>query len=250
MDYLINQPRISIVIVVRNAVKTIENTIKSIINQDYENFELIILDGVSTDGTLTIIEKYIKKISYFKSEKDNGIYDAMNKSIDHCTGDYIYFIGADDELFNKTVLSDIFKSLIIKNEIIYGNAFYIKRKKIRFGKMNRYHLSKHNFNHQTLFYPKSVFENYSYQTKYAIWADYYLNINLFFKAKYKFTHIKVIISKFNDMGTSGITNIDVAFEIDRKKIILEIFPFDVYVFYRVRRLFLILLRNFKKVING
>lgn len=250
MDYSIHQPKVSIVIVVRNAANTIENTIKSIINQDYQNFELIILDGVSTDGTLTVINKYLEKISYFKSEQDNGIYDAMNKSINYCTGDYIYFIGADDELFNKTVLSDVFKSPKIKDEIIYGNAFYIKRKKIRFGKMNRYHLSKHNFNHQTIFYPKSVFESYSYLTKYSIWADYYLNINLFFKAKYKFTHAKVIVSKFNDMGTSGINNVDMAFEKDRKKIISAIFPYDVYVFYMARRLFLFLQCNFKKLLNG
>ncbi|MES2446197.1 MAG: glycosyltransferase family 2 protein [Bacteroidota bacterium] len=245
MDISINQAKISIVIVVRNAVKTIENTLKSIINQDYKNFELIILDGLSTDGTLAVIEKYKNEITYFKSEKDNGIYDAMNKSIEHCTGDYIYFIGADDELNNKTVLANIFKNQLINDDIIYGNAFYIKRKKIRFGKINRYHLCKHNFNHQTIFYPKSVFKNYCYETKYTIWADYYLNINLFFIAKYKFAYVKVIVSKFNDLGTSGINNIDMTFEKDRKKIVSEIFPFDVYVFHLARRLFLTLQRYFK-----
>lgn len=248
MDVSINQTKVSIVIVVRNAVDTIENTIKSILNQDYKNFELVILDGISTDGTLAIIEKYKNDISYFKSEKDNGIYDAMNNSIEHCTGDYIYFIGADDELYSKTVLSNIFKNPLINDEIIYGNAFYIKRKKIRFGKINRYHLSKHNFNHQTIFYPKSVFKSYSYETKYTIWADYYLNIILFFKAKYKFVYVNIIVSKFNDLGTSGINNLDLSFEKDKKKIMSDIFPFDVYAFHIARRLFLFLQCKFKKLL--
>ena len=245
--------KISIITVCYNSEKYIRTAIESVLSQTYTAIEYIIVDGGSKDDTVSIIQQYEPEFNgrmKWVSARDNGLYDAMNKGLDRITGDWVYFIGADDELYSTTVLSDIFEKKTIDNEVIYGNAYYLKRKKIRFGKMNRYHLSKHNFNHQTIFYPKSVFESFSYLTKYSIWADYYLNINLFFKAKYKFTHAKVIVSKFNDMGTSGINNVDMAFEEDRKEIISAIFPYDVYVFYMARRLFLFLQCNFKKLLNG
>jgi hypothetical protein len=103
--------------------------------------------------------------------------------------------------------------------------------------MNRYSLSKHNFNHQTVFYPSSVFEKYTYQTKYKIWADYFVNIQLYFKSNYNFTYIHLVVSKFNDLGTSGASVVDTAFEEDRVQITKEIFPPDVYIFYTARNIF-------------
>ena len=97
-------PKISIITVSYNAVATIEQTILSVINQTYENIEYIIIDGGSTDGTIDIIKKYKDKISYWVSEQDNGIYDAMNKGIDVATGDYIQFLNADDCLVNKEII--------------------------------------------------------------------------------------------------------------------------------------------------
>ena len=88
--------KISVITVVYNAKDTIERTIKSVIAQLYDNYEYIIIDGGSTDGTLDIIEKYRDKISYFISESDEGIYDAMNKGVLKATGDYVAFINADD----------------------------------------------------------------------------------------------------------------------------------------------------------
>ncbi|SDK80760.1 Glycosyl transferase family 2 [Pedobacter sp. ok626] len=248
MIYPSDHPKVSIVIVVRNAAPTIESAIKSVLIQDYKNFEFIIIDGISTDGTLDIIEKYKAHIAYFSSEKDAGIYDAMNKSLSKCSGDYIYFLGADDELYSPNVLSAIFdKNQYNEHDVLYGDAYYICKKKLRFGKMNRYRVGKHNFNHQTLFYPKSVFNIYSYNTKYKIWADYLLNILLYFKSDYQFRYVNVIISKFNDMGTSGVNNIDFDFEDDREQIIKEVFPIDVYIFCKARNVFLYIQKIFKSL---
>ena len=91
---------ISIITVSYNAVKTIEQTISSVVNQSYSNIEYIIIDGGSTDGTVDIIKKYEDRIAYWVSEPDGGIYDAMNKGIKVATGDYIQIIGADDFLIN------------------------------------------------------------------------------------------------------------------------------------------------------
>ena len=96
--------KISIITVVKNAEKTIENTILSVLNQTYKNIELIIIDGVSTDGTLDIINKYKDKISYFISEPDTGVYNAMNKGIKAATGDIFYFLNANDSLYDDKVL--------------------------------------------------------------------------------------------------------------------------------------------------
>ncbi|MES2650950.1 MAG: glycosyltransferase family 2 protein [Bacteroidota bacterium] len=244
MENSLLNPKISIVIVIKNAVNTIENAIKSVLEQDYTNFELVILDGISTDGTLEIIQKYKDRIAFFSSEADSGIYDAMNKAVTNCSGDRIYFLGADDELFDPSVLSHVFNCPHQTNEIIYGNAYYLHRKKIRFGKINKYMLCKQNINHQTIFYPSAVFKEYTYQTKYKILADYLFNIILYFKSDYKFKYLDIVIVKFNDMGTSGLY-LDSLFEKNRPQITKEIFPNDVYIFYQARRLFLSIHKLFK-----
>lgn len=228
--------KISLIIVVRNAVSTIEAAIQSIISQDYPNFELVIIDGLSTDGTLEIIEKYSSDIAYFKSEKDEGIYDAMNKSIPHCSGDWIYFLGADDELYSDTVLTQLFSKPAQKTDIIYGNAYYTHRKKVRFGKVSRYMMSKHNINHQTIFYPKAVFQQYAFDLRYRVVADYYLNLQLFFKSEFHFKYLPITVARFNDQGTSGVSA-DLQFDLDKAHIIKSIFPTDVYLFYKARLLF-------------
>jgi len=232
-----SNPKVSIVIVVLNAVKTIEAAIISVMNQDYPNYELIILDGISTDGTIEAIKKYQNNIKYFNSEKDSGIYDAMNKSIKRCTGDWIYFLGADDKLHNNEVLSSVFATTYKENSIIYGNAYYTHRQKVRFGNISRYAMSKHNINHQTIFYPRQLFNNYKYDLRFKVVADYYLNLQLYFNSNYHFKFVNLIISDFNDRGTSG-TVADHQFDYIKESLFKKIFPTDVFVFYKLRRLFI------------
>ncbi|SOD95092.1 glycosyltransferase family 2 protein [Spirosoma fluviale] len=97
------QPLVSIISAVYNAEKYLEESILSITAQSYKNFEYIIIDGGSTDNTLNIINKYQDKITYWISEPDNGIYDAWNKGLEKCKGDWIAFIGADDLLYPNSL---------------------------------------------------------------------------------------------------------------------------------------------------
>ena len=95
--------KISVITVVKNSAGTIEKTIQSVLSQKYENLEYLIIDGKSTDGTLDIINKYRENISFIESQKDNGIWDAMNKGISLAKGDIIGFLNADD-VYNENTL--------------------------------------------------------------------------------------------------------------------------------------------------
>ena len=116
-------PKITIITVCYNAISTIEDTIKSVLSQTYENLEYIIIDGGSIDGTIDIIKKYEKQISYWQSEPDKGVYDAMNKGIKLSTGEWINFMNAGDSFYNTEVLQSL--NLYFSDsqtDIIYGDT--------------------------------------------------------------------------------------------------------------------------------
>ena len=120
--------KISIITVCYNAEKVIENTILSVINQEYNNYEYIIIDGNSKDNTTEIIKKYSNRITYWISEADNGIYHAMNKGIKKSSGDYLIFMNAGDTFYNNKVLAEIFSENQSK-DIISGIALTGNEKK-------------------------------------------------------------------------------------------------------------------------
>lgn len=107
LDTANKRPRVSVVTVVLNSRNLVEQTILSVLNQDYEDLEYLILDGESTDGTLDIIERYRSKVDLLLVEKDSGIYDAMNKSARLATGDYIIFMNSGDEFASPLSVSEM-----------------------------------------------------------------------------------------------------------------------------------------------
>ena len=123
-------PLISIITVTYNAAETIEETILSVINQSFDNFEFLIIDGGSTDDTINVIKKFQHKIDYWKSEPDSGIYDAMNKGVKSAKGEFIYFLGGDDLLFNSNVLGDLCSVLLDGKKYIM--AMFFLKKEIQF----------------------------------------------------------------------------------------------------------------------
>ena len=114
--------KISIITVVKNSSNTIEKTIKSVLAQEYKNLEYIIIDGGSTDGTLEIIKEYKKNISIFLTEKDNGIWDAMNKGIKLANGDLIGFLNSGDIYYPNTL--ETVNDYFIENKIdfLFGSV--------------------------------------------------------------------------------------------------------------------------------
>ena len=199
---------ISIIIVTRNADQDLQNCLDSITNQRYKNLEVLVFDGASTDGTLDIIRKNEEHISYWQSEPDKGIYDAMNKAIKHATGDWVYFLGADDLLLDS--FSDIIESLQRKNTIYYGGCITDKGYKLD-GEFSSYRLTKMNICHHAVFYPFAVFKKYAYQIQFRVYADYVLNIQCWGDSDFPKKYIPIIIAKFNSNGFSA-TNSDELFE--------------------------------------
>lgn len=201
-------PLISVIIPVLNGVSHLEYAIKSVIDQKYSNIELIVVDGKSTDGTVDIIKRYEEKIACWISETDHGIYDAMNKGAKLAHGDWVYFMGADDVLLN--ILHQIVQYFQNSQTIYYGDVFMTSNHKIYAGKFTAKKLGNKNIPHQAIFYPRSVFDKYTYDTKYTVFADYHLNIRCFGDKTYRFEYIKVLVAIFNDCGRSSNAN-DVIF---------------------------------------
>lgn len=240
-------PIVSIVIVVYNAAETIEQTLKSIISQTYQNKRIIIRDGGSTDGTLKIIKNYNQFIYSCVSKIDKGIYDAMNKSVESISGDYIYFLGADDVFFNNSSLENFIKKMDQTdkkhiNTIYYGNVIYKNQNIVYGGKFSNLKFCLRNICHQSILYPRSVFNRYSYDLNYRYLADFVMNLNIKKDREYTFHYIPETLAIYNDLGTSG-SNTDENFLKDRLKLIKVAFPFWIFTYAFIRF-------RLKEIFNG
>lgn len=196
-----NKELISIITVVYNGEKYIEETIISVINQTYENVEYIIIDGGSTDGTLDIIKKYEGRIGYWVSEKDRGIYDAMNKGIDVANGKWIYFLGADDKLYDLMTLTNLSGYFQKDYDFINGKIIYTDGNIVKsvFGIKMLLHNTLH---HQGTFYNKRLFENFKYDLTFKIIADYELNLKLYLTKNNNHCIINNLIANCRNDGIS------------------------------------------------
>jgi glycosyltransferase involved in cell wall biosynthesis len=192
-------PKITIITVCYNAINSIEKTIISILSQTYKNLEYIIIDGGSTDGTIDVIKKYEKQISYWKSEPDKGVYDAMNKGIELATGEWVNFMNAGDSFYNTEVLQSL--NLYFSDsqtDIIYGDTC------IEINNKNKYRVIPENisnielhlpFCHQSCFVKSSIIKNNLFLLQYKYVADYAMFYK-FYQLGYKFKYINHIISNY------------------------------------------------------
>lgn len=220
--------KISIITVSLNEKDTIETTFSSVLNQTYKDFELIVVDGGSTDGTLEIIDKYKDKISHFISEPDNGIYDAMNKGIDLATGDFLLFLNANDKLYDDNVFQLVADTLNKNPEmkLLFGDVEMVSAKESEkrikyFGNITNYFsLLRDNICHQSVFYHKSLFENFGkYSAEYRICSDWDFNIKCLVKNKVKAVYLPAIISEFSLDGVSSNFIGSDKFNIERRKLL-------------------------------
>lgn len=205
--------RISIVTICFNSLASIEETFKSIQCQSYENIEYIVIDGNSSDGTVGIIKAYSTIITKWVSEKDQGLYDALNKGILMATGDVIGFLHSDDVFFNSDTISNISEAFNSKKfDGVYGDLMYVKRdnvyKTIRYWKSQSFtpSLLKKGWMpaHPTLFLKKEVYEKHGlFDLTYEISADYEFMLRIFKNFELKFGYLPVILTKMRIGGASN-----------------------------------------------
>jgi len=201
------QPLISIITVIYNGAATFERTIQSVIGQTYPRFEYIIVDGGSTDGTLAIIDTYRSHIAKFVSEADKGVYDAMNKGITMASGDWLFFLGADDILYDNEVLASVagaFGGLASPLGLLYGNVVGPSYKGVYDGAFTFEKLLSKNISHQAIFYTRKLFDRIGhYNLRYKAYADWDFNIRCFADNNVQTAHLDRIIAEFGEGGLSS-----------------------------------------------
>ncbi|WP_405369707.1 glycosyltransferase family 2 protein [Nonlabens sp. Asnod2-A12] len=202
------KPFFSIIIPTFNVEKVLDNAINSIKVQSSQDYEIIIVDGGSTDNTLQLIESYRDDTVVLRSisEKDRGIYDAMNKGVKMSQGHFLYFLGADDYLLDKNVLSDIKEhALLHPVDVIYGNVNSPKLGNHYAGKFTDAAIFHKNISHQAIFFKRNVFDLVGfYNLSYHVHADWVHNMEWFFHKTIKHRFIDRDIAYFSDGGYSAV----------------------------------------------
>ena len=192
MEYFL--PLISIVTISYNAVNLIEKTILSVVEQDTADFEYIVIDGGSTDGTVEVIRKYENAISYWVSESDKGIFDAMNKALSVAKGDWVIFMNSGDCFYNNHVLSEI--AIYMKDEeteLIYGdvNLFSGKRNCIFKQRVSGININLNSVCHQTVFIRRKLHPYFD--VRYKLTADHDIIFDFIKRGQY--IHANIVIAK-------------------------------------------------------
>lgn len=205
--------KISIITVVYNADTFLKDCIQSVIEQTYSNIEYIVVDGGSTDNTISIVESYGALISHFISEKDGGLYDAINKGIKLATGDVIGTLNADDVLADQNIIEQVVRAFKQNANIegVYGDLNYVHPTKMNI--VRAWKSKQANFNdiedgwmpaHPTLYLKKMLFEKYgNYALDMGTAADYDLILRVFHKHKIAATYLPFLMV---NMRTGGVSN--------------------------------------------
>ncbi|MES2454372.1 MAG: glycosyltransferase family 2 protein [Bacteroidota bacterium] len=174
------QPKLSVITIVYNNVRDIERSMLSVLNQTYPHIEYIVVDGASNDGTKALIEKFKDRLAHFVSERDQGIYDAMNKGLALATGDYVLFMNSGDEIYAPETVTDVFESGV-GADIYYGETEMYNDQWQSLGQ--RRHCAPEVFNwksfrygmsvsHQAIYIKRSLAQPYDLQYKYSSDIDW------------------------------------------------------------------------------
>lgn len=205
-----NTSLLTIVTVCFNAVDEIEKTICSVISQHYSNIEYIVIDGGSSDGTIDLIKKYEENISFWISEPDKGIYDAMNKGILHATGEWINFMNAGDVFASTETVEKMAAYLSGENKVVYGNIlkcfpnYKIRDKGLSMGrKLDAIDFIRNTIHHQSAFIRRDLFDIYGlYDTHYKLASDWKFFMQTVGLGGEKSLHVDIDVCLFAMDGVS------------------------------------------------
>ena len=204
--------KISIITICFNRKNEIKETIESVLSQTYSNIEYILIDGGSTDGSLTIINSYSKEIDHIISEPDNGIYNAINKGLKLSTGEVVGLLHAGDLFYDDNVLSIVSSSFIKdKYDLIYGHSAVFEKTRDRLVRKNISPRYKDNLmklgwfpSHQSIYFKASVFEKCGYYNEdYKIAGDYEFLLRVLHVFKLRADMLDIFIVRFYLGGASS-----------------------------------------------
>lgn len=204
--------KVSIITVVRNNKKTISDAIESVLNQTYKDIEYIIIDGASSDGTLEVIESYKDSIAKFISERDSGLYDAMNKGLALASGDIVGILNSDDFYANEFVIERVVKEFKSRHvDSVYGDLVYVKPdnldKTVRYYDSSYFNPKKFAYGwmpaHPTFFVKRWVYEKYGlFRTDLKIASDFDILVRFLYTHKISYAYIKEVLVKMRTGGVS------------------------------------------------
>ena len=198
--------KLSIITVNLNNRDGLKRTIDSVVSQTFTDYEWIVIDGGSNDGSRELIEQYSDHFAYWCSEPDKGIYNAMNKGIAHAKGEWLQFLNSGDWLYEDTIFEKVF-SREYDADVVYGDVALINPNTLTIShiekepeQINLKYLYSHTLCHQSSFYKNTVFKQYKYNENYRICSDWELYLILLAN-NYKFQHIPFIMVNYVLGGT-------------------------------------------------
>lgn len=245
--------KISIITVTLNSEKTIQETIESVIRQNHQNIEYIVIDGGSSDNTISIVNSYKNRISTFISETDYGIYDAMNKGIDVSTGDVIGFLNSDDFYANEEVIHKVVKEFRDnpKLDVCYSDLIYVDKcntsQIIRYFKSRKFKEGLFSKGwcppHPTFFARRSIYESFGkFDISFQISSDVDLMMRFLEKYKINTQYIPEVWVKMRTGGTTNknlkniwLQNKEILLSFNKNNLSVNIFKF--FIFKIISRLF-------------
>ena len=220
-------PKLSIITINLNNIAGLQKTFESVFEQTFKDFEYIVIDGGSTDASKEIIEKKAAKFSYWVSEKDKGIYNAMNKGIVKAKGEYIYFLNSGDYLINNEVLDKVFTEAESK-DIIYGDVIVADKenpyKRVCPKELPFSYFIYDSLSHQGTFIKRDLFIKWGLYNEHlkivADWEFFMLAIN---KHNCTYKHIPVIIASYNLDGVSAQKQNEALIQKEREEVLQKHF---------------------------
>lgn len=194
------QRKFSIITINYNNKEGLKKTIESIVNQSFKDFEYILIDGASTDGSIDIIKEYASQIDYWVSEPDKGIYNAMNKGILQARGEYLNFMNSGDCFHNNDVLDEIVP--LLQGDIVTGEESCLRR--IVRQDITMFDFVKGTISHQASFIKKELFINHLYDENYTIVSDWKFFIEAIICRNCSFKKVEVVVCDFDSTGMGSV----------------------------------------------
>ena len=197
---------ISIIIPAFNAGSTIGRAIQSVIGQQEVSIEIIVADGASTDQTIEIVRSFKDRINIFISEPDTGVYQAINRALDHATGEWVYILGADDFLVNNLVMAECLRHSGNHCDLILGDVVNVGSTNSLIPKVHRNSLGpltcwKNTIHQQGVLYRRSLFQDFRFNEELKVLGDYDMHLMLY-KSEVKFVKVEFVIAECSAGGLS------------------------------------------------